>query len=223
MAVRKYELLVLYDPVRTEEQQQETTDKIKSVLEQYDATVEKVDVWGKRRLAYPINRRREGYYVLFLFDTEATGPALTELERHCRFAEEIYRHMVTHAVVGKSTGDPALLREDRMPRVGGPRTLAGGPPTGGPRGPYQGPRPAQPAAAPAQTATADAPPAGGAPQAPATESQTESQEERSESHEVPSAQENLQPAERETPSEEGPKDPEAPTKKELPTDDEQKT
>ncbi len=214
MAVRKYELLALYDPVRTEEQQKETTEKIQSILEQYGATVEKVDVWGKRRLAYPINRRREGYYVLFLFDAASDSPALTELERHCRLAEEIHRHMVTHAVEGKSTGNPALIRDDRMPRVGGPRTLAGGPPTGGPRGPYAGPRHARTGpdeAAPAQTATEQP-----SPESPEAAPQPET-------HEVPSAQENLQVPEGQSPAEEGPKDPDVPTDKELPTDDEQKS
>lgn len=144
MAVRKYELLALLDPVRTEEQQKETIEKMKGVLEKYGATVEKVDPWGKRRLAYPINRRKEGYYVVIIFDAVADGSALAELNRYCRITDEIFRHMVTHAVVGKSTGNPALIRDDRQPRIGGPRTLAGGPPSGPPRGPYT-PRPAQPA------------------------------------------------------------------------------
>ncbi|MBI1292546.1 30S ribosomal protein S6 [bacterium] len=118
MPVRPYELLVVLDPVRTEEQQKESIEKINEVIAKYGATTTKVDVWGKRRLAYIINKRREGYYVCFQIEADSVGKALSEIDRHCKFSDDVFRHMVTSAVVGKSAGNPALdrEREERMAR-----------------------------------------------------------------------------------------------------------
>jgi small subunit ribosomal protein S6 len=118
LSVRPYELLVVLDPVRTEEQQKESIDKISEVIAKYGGATTKVDVWGKRRLAYIINKRREGYYVCLQFDADSVGKALAELDRHCKFSDDVFRHMVTSAVVGKSVGNPALdrEREERMAR-----------------------------------------------------------------------------------------------------------
>jgi small subunit ribosomal protein S6 len=110
--------LVILDPVRTEEQQKESLDKIEEVISKYEGTPEKRDVWGKRRLAYQIGKRREGYYAVFVFSANSTAKTLDEVDRHCKFSEEVMRHIVTSAVVGKSVGNPALdrEREERMAR-----------------------------------------------------------------------------------------------------------
>lgn len=111
MPVRPYELLVILDPVRTEEQQKESIEKIIEVITKYGGTTGKVDVWGKRRLAYLINKRREGYYACIPVNAESTGKTLSELDRHCKFSDDVFRHIITQAVVGKSVGNPALDRE----------------------------------------------------------------------------------------------------------------
>lgn len=130
MNVRTYELMVILDPVRTEEQQQETLGRIDEVITKYGGTPEKRDVWGKRRLAYMLNKRREGYYAIIHFKAETTARVLDEVERHCKYADEIVRHLVTVAVTDKSAGNPALDREreerlarqdPRPPRGGRPR------------------------------------------------------------------------------------------------------
>jgi len=119
LAVRKYELMVILDPTRTEEQQKETLDKIDETITKYGGTPDRRDVWGKRRLAYQINRRRDGYYAVVYFDTVSTNEVLAEVERFCKYSEEVMRHIVTLAVVGKSAGNPALdrEREERQARL----------------------------------------------------------------------------------------------------------
>jgi small subunit ribosomal protein S6 len=111
LSVRPYELLVILDPVRTEEQQKESIEKIQEVVTKYGGSTTKVDVWGKRRLAYLMNKRREGYYVCFTIEADSTSPVLSEVDRHCKFSDDVFRHLVTQAVVGRSVGNPALDRE----------------------------------------------------------------------------------------------------------------
>lgn len=147
MAVRKYELMVILDPVRSDEDQQKTIDKINETVTKYGGTPDNVEVLGKRRLAYSINKRREGFYALIYFDTETSNEVLFEVERQCRFAEEIMRHLCIQAVIGKSKGDPSLFVDER-------------PPMGRRPGPPRGPRPDAP---PARTES-DAPKAEAAPE-----------------------------------------------------------
>ena len=126
----KYELVVILDPARTEEQQAETLAKIEAVITKNGGTIDKRDVWGKRRLSYLVKKRREGYYTILTFDGPSTGPLLSEVDRICRITEEILRFLLTRAVVGKSAGNPGSYREqERAPSRYGSR---GGAPSGAP-------------------------------------------------------------------------------------------
>ena len=88
--MRNYEMLVILD-ASTENQAEETT-KIEELLKSLGGTVSKTDVWGKRTLAYPINKKTEGYYVLFTFELE---PAQTfELRRVLGLRQNVYRQLV---------------------------------------------------------------------------------------------------------------------------------
>jgi small subunit ribosomal protein S6 len=122
-----YEALVVLETNRPDAQITESIEKIEALIARNGGTVKSRDAWGKRKLAYQINRRREGYYVLVLFDAPPTGPALAELNRHLRISEDVLRFMVTRAVVGKSRGVPppeGFYEEQRSGRFGradGPR------------------------------------------------------------------------------------------------------
>lgn len=100
--------MVILDPARTEEQQKETLDKIEESIVKYGGTAEKREILGKRRLAFLINKRREGYYAVIQFETLSTNEVLSEVNRFCKYSEPVLRHIITSAVVGKSTGNPAL-------------------------------------------------------------------------------------------------------------------
>jgi small subunit ribosomal protein S6 len=80
---------------------------VKSIVEKFTAliaengTVENVDEWGKRRLAYPINDQNDGYYVLVNFKSEGEFPA--ELERLFGINESILRSIVIRLIEDKKT------------------------------------------------------------------------------------------------------------------------
>ncbi|MCB2156997.1 30S ribosomal protein S6 [bacterium] len=116
----KYEMVVVLDPNKTEEEQQTVLAKLDEVITKNGGTIESRDVWGKRRLAYSIGKRRDGYYVLYLFDADPSGSALPELNRYLRISEDVLRSLVTKAVVGKSTGKAPSEMEGHGPYRGRP-------------------------------------------------------------------------------------------------------
>jgi len=65
--------------------------KFKKLIEKH-GTVESVDEWGKRRLAYPINKETDAYYVLFNFQSDAEFPA--ELDRITKITDGVLRSMI---------------------------------------------------------------------------------------------------------------------------------
>ncbi|MCQ2478137.1 MAG: 30S ribosomal protein S6 [Clostridia bacterium] len=87
----KYEAALVYSVAGGEEATNAVKSKIDELIAKH-ATVENVDDWGKRRLAYPINDETEGYYVFTLFTAEADFPA--ELERVAGITEGVLRVMV---------------------------------------------------------------------------------------------------------------------------------
>ena len=86
-----YETLFVVNPQLSEEETKKVIDKFVSLIGE-EGSVETVDEWGKRRLAYPINDLNEGYYVLVNFTAEGTLPA--ELERRFGIDENIMRSIV---------------------------------------------------------------------------------------------------------------------------------
>ena len=90
--MRDYELLYIIKTELSEEQTQAVIDRYVGILEGEGATVEKVDKWGKRKLAYDINYESEGYYVLYNFESKPDFPA--ELERVLNITDGVLRSMV---------------------------------------------------------------------------------------------------------------------------------
>ena len=87
----KYELVYILNPVLGEEAVVALSEKLQALIEAA-ATIEKTDVWGRRRLAYEIHDQKEGYYVLVNFSAEAEFPK--ELERVLKITEGVLRYMV---------------------------------------------------------------------------------------------------------------------------------
>lgn len=87
----KYETLFIVNPTLVDEEITAVVDKFKSLIEA-NGTVEKVDEWGKRRLAYPINDLMEGYYALIEFTSAPAFPA--ELDRKFKIDDSIMRSMI---------------------------------------------------------------------------------------------------------------------------------
>ena len=86
-----YETVMVVSMKKGEEAVQSVVERFKTLIEQ-NATLKNVDEWGKRKLAYLINKESEGYYVLFEFESEAAFPA--ELDRKFRINEDVIRSMI---------------------------------------------------------------------------------------------------------------------------------
>ena len=88
----KYEVLYIIDPAQGEEGINALVEKFKAMVEA-EGTLANIDLWGKRRLAYPINDLTEGYYVLMNMETNPAFPA--ELERVMKITDGIMRCLTT--------------------------------------------------------------------------------------------------------------------------------
>ena len=92
--MRPYEILFIIKTDREEEEFDAVIEKFTALIEREGDQVSKVDKWGKRKLAYEIDKKyRDGFYTLINFEGEP-GVA-SELDRVMRISEEILRHMIT--------------------------------------------------------------------------------------------------------------------------------
>ena len=87
----KYESVLVISMKLGEEGIQKLIEKFKALIEK-NATLDTVDEWGKRRLAYMINKESEGYYVLFNFTSNADFPA--ELDRRYKITDGVLRTLI---------------------------------------------------------------------------------------------------------------------------------
>lgn len=88
----KYEAVVVYKTSVGDEGLQALLEKVKNLIEA-NATMDAVDEWGKRRLAYEIQDEFEGYYVVYSFTSEPTFPA--ELDRVLKITDGVMRSLIT--------------------------------------------------------------------------------------------------------------------------------
>jgi small subunit ribosomal protein S6 len=96
--VNEYEILLLLDPELAEDKQAEIVGRLKTLIEKGEGTFERHDVWGRRRLAYPIDKKEEGVYHLLSF-TAATE-TLDELSRVLKIDDDVLRHLATRRLEG---------------------------------------------------------------------------------------------------------------------------
>ncbi|MCF6460969.1 30S ribosomal protein S6 [Clostridium sp. Cult3] len=89
--MRKYEAVFIFVPSLEEEKRNQLLDRLKGIIES-DGTVTNVEEWGIRKLAYEINDRTEGYYVIINFETNTE--TVEELNRVAKISDNIMRHMV---------------------------------------------------------------------------------------------------------------------------------
>jgi small subunit ribosomal protein S6 len=91
--MRRYELMLVLRPDVPDDRSQAVIDRTTRQIVTSGGQIVKVAPWGRRRLAYPIDRHREGSYHIVVF--EAPAPAISELERGLLISEEVLRHLVT--------------------------------------------------------------------------------------------------------------------------------
>jgi small subunit ribosomal protein S6 len=105
--MRRYELMLVIRPDVPDDRSQAVIDRTTRQITASGGQIIKVAPWGRRRLAYPIDRYREGSYHIVLF--AAPPDALTELEHSLLITEEVLRHLVTRderpVKAGRREGD----------------------------------------------------------------------------------------------------------------------
>ena len=117
--MRRYELMLVLRPDLADDKSQALVDRITRQLTAAGGQIIKVAPWGRRRLAYPIDRYREGSYHIIHF--EAPPESIVELERSLLITEEILRHLVTRverpvkASRGADQADGLGEDEDQLP------------------------------------------------------------------------------------------------------------
>lgn len=89
--MRKYESIFILRPSLEEEKRIEVIEKFKAIIAA-DGEIEKVEEWGNRKLAYEIEKIRDGYYVLVTFKANPTLPL--ELERNYKISDDVIRYIV---------------------------------------------------------------------------------------------------------------------------------
>ena len=117
--MRRYELMLVLRPDLADDKSQALVDRITRQITAAGGQIVKVAPWGRRRLAYPIDRQREGSYHIIQF--EAPAEAIVELERSMLITEELLRHLVTRVERPVKTArrsdapDSLGADEDRLP------------------------------------------------------------------------------------------------------------
>lgn len=89
--MNKYEVMYIVKSA-DEEVVNSVVEKIENLITKNGGNVEKVDRWGKRRLAYEVKKQNEGYYVLVNFEAQPT--VITEIDRVMKITDEILKHMI---------------------------------------------------------------------------------------------------------------------------------
>ena len=90
--MNKYELALVLNPSLDEEAKTEAFNKVQDLITRFGGTIEKVDDWGKRRLAYEIKKVNEGFYSFTTFEAALTAPV--EIESRVRIMEDVLRYLI---------------------------------------------------------------------------------------------------------------------------------
>ncbi len=113
---QKYEIVIVVDPDQNEEGVQAMIAKVEGIVGQHEGSVERIDNWGRRQLAYPINKKEYGTYVVLI----ATGNSnlVSEINRQLRIVDELLRFLVVHKDKYAPDFVPKAKEEGRPERRG---------------------------------------------------------------------------------------------------------
>jgi small subunit ribosomal protein S6 len=94
--MRPYEIMIILDPEAEEAAIAPTLDKFLAVITQAGGTIDNVDIWGKRHMAFPIRKKEDGYYVVVNFTSEPADAQ--ELDRQLGLSEDVLRTKLLRAI-----------------------------------------------------------------------------------------------------------------------------
>ncbi len=106
--MNKYEVVYIIDPAVEDEARKALIARFNDLITGNGGSVDKVEEWGKRRLAYAIDYKTEGYYVLVNFQAEADLPK--ELERNLQISDSVIRYQVIKLIERKVGIKPRAVR-----------------------------------------------------------------------------------------------------------------
>lgn len=92
MDARKYELVYVMRPEATEAEVAEMQTQVEAIIQRVGGSLDKTDVWGRRKLAYDIGKHKEGFYVLHAIT--GSGELMKEIDRRFRVTEGLLRHLI---------------------------------------------------------------------------------------------------------------------------------
>ena len=90
--MKAYEIMYIINPTVLEEGRDAVIAKVNEILTNAGATVAKTEKWGERKLAYPIDKKKTGFYVLVTLEMDGTN--LVEVERRLNITEEVMRYII---------------------------------------------------------------------------------------------------------------------------------
>ncbi|MBI1873513.1 MAG: 30S ribosomal protein S6 [Acidobacteria bacterium] len=123
-ARRQYELVYIVSPEATDEQVSDLHAQIEALITRFDAELVKTENWGRRKLAYPIQRHKEGTYVLEVIN--GTGDLIKEIDRRLRVSEQVVRHLVVRVDQELKAAERARSRRKTPVGVARPAAVQAG-------------------------------------------------------------------------------------------------
>ena len=90
--MNKYELALVINAKIEDDARTDAIEKIKALIEKFGGEITNVDEWGKKKLAYEIQKMHEGFYYFIQFEADSQCPA--EIERHVRIMDNVLRYLV---------------------------------------------------------------------------------------------------------------------------------
>jgi small subunit ribosomal protein S6 len=117
---RTYEIVFIVDPGADDAEVMKLSEAIQKIITDQGGSITKIDMWGRRQLAYEINHQKEGSYVLL--EVEGSGAEIAELERRMRVNDRILRYMTIRVDLDRRR---AQKFKDRRARKAAKRPLKG--------------------------------------------------------------------------------------------------
>jgi len=112
--MRTYEVLFILSPQVTEEESTTLINDFKGIAANIGATLKSEDAWGRRRLAYPIQKFNEGIYHLFVLESDTS---LSELDRRMKNVDRVLRHVIVRTDLEQKRADKLAKRNPKKERL----------------------------------------------------------------------------------------------------------
>ena len=123
---RIYEVVFIVDPEADEAEVMKLSEAVQKIITDQSGSIAKIDMWGRRQLAYEINHRKEGSYVLL--EVVGSGAEIAELERRMRVNDRILRYMTIRVDEDRRRADKLKARRarkaEKRPSAGKPKERA---------------------------------------------------------------------------------------------------